>query len=110
MKKGILASAIVSVVIGGGPLSFNRQDSVFTQESSLTGRVSPADAAEMIWVIGGKDSLKTWVVSGIFSLKVKPGKYKLLVDAKLPYKDVLLDNLEIKLNQTLDIGEIILQQ
>jgi hypothetical protein len=109
MKKGILACAIVSVVIGG-PLSFNSQDDIFAQESSLTGRVSPVDAAEMIWVIGGKDSLKTWVVSGIFSLKVKPGNYKLLVDAKQPYKDVLLDNLEIKLNQALDIGEIILQQ
>jgi hypothetical protein len=33
-----------------------------------------------------------------------------IVDAKDPYKDVTLENLEVKQDQALDVGEIVLQQ
>ena len=79
-------------------------------QASITGRVSPAEGAESIWILGAKDSVQATVVAGNFSATVKPGTHKLLVDAKLPYRDVLLDNLEVKDKQVLDIGEIILQQ
>jgi hypothetical protein len=108
MKRGILACAVASVVIGN-PLSLNVRPS-FHAAQAITGRVSPANGAEIVWVIGAKDSLSGPVVSGIFSLVVDPGIYKLIVDARSPFKDVLLDNLSVKQNQSLDVGEIILQQ
>ncbi len=80
------------------------------EQSAITGRISPANAAETVWVIGVRDSIRAGVASGNFSVAVKAGTYKLLVDAKEPFKDVLLDNLDVKENQALDIGEIILQQ
>jgi hypothetical protein len=83
---------------------------VFTIQGSITGRVSPADAADAVWVLNTKDSVRAGLVSGSFSAEVKPGRHKLLVDAKSPYRDVVLDNLEVKDKQVLDIGEIILQQ
>jgi hypothetical protein len=108
MRKGVLACAVASVIVGN-PISLNIRPS-FHAAQAITGRVSPANGADIVWVIGAKDSLSGPVVSGIFSLVVDPGIYKLIVDARSPYKDVLLDNLKIKQNQSLDVGEIILQQ
>lgn len=79
-------------------------------QSAITGRISPANGADVIWVIGEKDSVRAVVSSGNFSVMVKPGTYKIIVDAKDPFKDVLLDNLDVKANEPLDVGEIILQQ
>jgi hypothetical protein len=80
------------------------------QQAAITGRVSPANAAEVVWVIGAKDSIRATISSGNFSVMVKPGTYKIIVDAKEPFKDALLDNLDVKSNEPLDVGEIILQQ
>ena len=108
MRRGILACAVASVIVGN-PISLNVRPS-FHAAQVITGRVSPANGAEIVWVIGAKDSLSGPIVSGIFSLAVDPGIFKLIVDARSPYKDVMLDNLTVKQNQTLDVGEIILQQ
>ena len=111
----MLTGVIVSVVLGSLlPLTMqlvaSTQSTADALLSSITGKVSPAEGAELIWAISATDSIKFTVTSGNFSAQVKPGTFKLIVDAKAPYKDVLLDNLEIKENQVLDVGEIILQQ
>jgi hypothetical protein len=114
MKKIMLTGVIASVVLGSlVPLNLRRPGTriaAATLQSSITGRISPIDGAELIWAISATDSIKVAVASGSFSAQVKPGHFKLIVDAKNPYKDVLLDNLEVKENQVLDVGEIILQQ
>ena len=76
----------------------------------ILGKVNPPDGAELVWVLGEKDSLKSGISSGQFYFDVKPGKYKLLVDALPPYKDVLLENLVVAQDETIDVGEIILKQ
>jgi hypothetical protein len=105
MMKNRMRSGIV-ILTGIVFLMAFRND----QQSAITGRISPANAAENVWVISANDSIRAGVASGNFSVLVKPGTYKLFVDAKDPFKDVLLDNLDVKSNQALDIGEIILQQ
>jgi hypothetical protein len=109
MKKGLLACVIASVLIGN-PLSFNIGRNTSVASGTITGKTSPAEGAESVWAIAPADTLKTAVVGGNFSLQVKPGTYKLFVSAKTPYKNVLLDNLEVKESQVLDVGEIILQK
>lgn len=79
-------------------------------KSVITGRVSPMDAAEAVWVLSNTDSLRSGLSSGQFAFDLKPGTYKLIVDAKDPYKDVLLDNIVVKAEETVDVGEIILKQ
>ena len=106
---------IASVLLGSLlPLTMQRvastQQTADSLQSSITGKVSPADGAEKIWAISATDSIRFGLASGIFSAQVKAGIYKLIVDAKTPYKDVLLDNLDVKENQVFDVGEIILQQ
>jgi len=102
MKKTILSCA---VMIGMAVLP------AFTEvQSSITGRIKPDDGAEAVWAINGKDSLRQPVTGGGFSIDVKPGIYKLIVDAKEPYKDVYMENLEVKQGLPLDVGDIYLQR
>jgi hypothetical protein len=108
MKKGVLACAIASVVVGS-PLSFTIQQSFGLQRTSIAGKISPQAGADIVQIIGKKDSIKVAVIEGNFMAQVKPGKYKLIINTKAPFKNAQLDNLEVKQNQALNIGEIILQ-
>lgn len=76
-------------------------------QTSITGKIIPAEQAEIVFAISA-DTVKAIPVMGTFSLQVKPGIYKLFVNAKDPYKDYMIDNLEVKEGQTLDVGEIVL--
>lgn len=84
----------------------------FTEpQSAITGSVLPADGAEAVWAVSATDSAKGVVINtGSFSLAVKPGVYKVIVKAKSPYKDVLLENQEVKDAQPLDVGQIVLEK
>jgi hypothetical protein len=114
MRKIMLTGVITSVIIASVlPLHIQRTASSHSNEkiqASVTGKVSPADAVDAVWVLSATDSVRAGISGGNFSAQVKPGIHKLLVDAKVPYRDVLLDNLDVKDKQVLDVGEIILQQ
>lgn len=109
MKKGLLACLVASFLIGN-PLSFHIEQYSTVQQTSIRGRISPEAAAVVVWAVSGKDTLKTMIIAGSFSLQVKPGTFTLFVNAKPPYKNVSLGNLEVKLNQVLNVGEIILEK
>jgi hypothetical protein len=104
MKKRMLSFGILAASVAG-LFAFNA-----ATQASITGKVTPADGAQMVWAISGMDSTKSEINSGAFTLAVKPGTYKVIVDAKDPYKDVSLENLEVKDGQPLDVGEIVLQK
>jgi hypothetical protein len=104
MKKRMLTLGVVAASVAG-LFAFTTMT-----QTSITGKVTPAEGAETVWAISGTDSAKGTVTSGAFAIEVKPGTYKVIVDAKDPYKDVTLENLEVKQDQALDVGEIVLQQ
>ncbi len=103
MKKNIIIGGLALAMMGG-LFAFS------TSQSSITGKVSPADGVESVWAISGTDSVKSGLNAGSFTLSVKSGTYKVIIDAKDPYKDVLLDNIAVKDDQPADIGEIVLQK
>lgn len=102
MNKLIIVVVLFFVAIIA--ISFNHK------KTGIVGRVNPVDAAEVVWVTSTTDSAKSVVSQGQFSFDLKPGTYKLVVDAREPYKDVLLENLQVKPDETLDVGEIPLKQ
>lgn len=103
MKAKIIAALIVLVAIVA--FSFGKA------RTSIVGRVNPPDAAQSIWAISSTDSAQaTTTMQGEFSMDVKPGIYKIIIDAREPYKDILLENREVKADQVLDLGEIPLKQ
>jgi hypothetical protein len=110
MKKGVIACVIGSALVGD-PLSFHLQSCSNPQQQTLiTGKISPAEAAEVAWIMNSRDTLKTPIKWGNFSQPVKPGTYKLVVTGKPPYKNIALGNLEVKRNHVLDVGELIFQK
>ena len=78
------------------------------QQTSIVGRVNPLDGATSALAISGKDSATSNIVNGSFSFAVKPGIYKVMIDAVEPYKDVTLENIGVKEGQAVDVGEIVL--
>ncbi|MEI9946219.1 MAG: carboxypeptidase-like regulatory domain-containing protein [Chitinophagaceae bacterium] len=103
MKKNIISFTILVAAFTG----FAAFDNF--PKTAISGKITPGDGAVIVWAINGNDTIRTQVNAGNFSIDVKPGTYKLIVDAKEPFKDVQLENLEVKNDQTLDVGEIILQ-
>ena len=103
MKKRMFTTGVALAMVAG-LFAFT------TTQSGIVGKVAPADGASTVWAISGSDSAKSAVTSRSFSLAVKAGTYNVIVDDKEPYKDVTLENVEVKDGQATDLGEISLQQ
>ena len=82
-----------------------------TETGVIKGRISPADGANQVWAISGTDTLKTVPSNGEFMFdKVKTGSYTVAIDAKDPYKDQMIESVEVKAGEIKDLGEIKLAQ
>ncbi|RYY54924.1 MAG: carboxypeptidase regulatory-like domain-containing protein [Chitinophagaceae bacterium] len=101
MKKNFILLSILVITLVAA-FSFR------TVQPTITGKVSPADAAQAVWAINSTDSVRSAITGGIFTFTVKPGKYRVIVDAKEPRRDVILENIEVG-NQPVDLGEIVIQ-
>ncbi|MFT3823474.1 MAG: carboxypeptidase regulatory-like domain-containing protein [Chitinophagaceae bacterium] len=80
------------------------------ESSTLTGKISPASAVHSIWVIHKEDSLKTSLTKDVFSLQLPPGQYKLIIDARAPYKQVIKEHVFTEEGKSTNVGEINLEQ
>jgi hypothetical protein len=90
----------------------NQNDTTSNTQAAtvIKGRVDPINAAVEVWAISGSDSLKVGVEDGTFIINGKPGIYKVVVIAKVPYKDVIKDDVQVANGNTTDLGTIRLQQ
>ena len=101
-KLGLVAAGMAVISI----LGFRALDS-----GTVKGKVTPADAAVTVWLISATDTLKAPVDQGSFSVNdVKPGTYKLVVEAKPPYKNAAKEGVTVADGQPSDVGEIKLSQ
>src|SRR6188768_3917820 len=74
--------------------------------SGIHGIIDPADGAKKVWAISGTDSVSTTPSMGNFSVEVRPGTWKLIVEAVSPYKNALIENILIQDGQSFDAGVI----
>jgi len=74
--------------------------------SGIRGVINPPDGAKKIWAISGKDTASILTSTGNFSLDLKPGNWKLFVEAFKPYKDFVVPNITVEENRYTDAGEI----
>jgi hypothetical protein len=79
-------------------------------QTSIVGRINPVAGANIAWAVSGRDSSASTIVNGAFNLTAKQGIYKVVIDAVEPYKDAILENVNVKEGQTVDVGEIVLQK
>jgi hypothetical protein len=81
------------------------------KSGSIKGTVTPANAAAKAWAISGTDTLKASIDGGSFNISdVKPGVYKVIIEAMPPYKNIAKDGVTVADGQQTDVGEIKLQQ
>ena len=78
---------------------------IFT--GTLKGRVTPADGASMAWIISVTDTLKVPITAGTFEVGyVKAGTYRVIIEARPPYRNTAKEGITVQDGQTNDIGEI----
>ena len=104
MKKFVLFVIIIFSAI----LSFYSFRNRY--QTSIVGRINPVSGANMVYAISGRDSSSSTIVNGAFNLMAKQGIYKVVIDATEPYKDAILENIEVNDGQTVDVGEVVLQR
>lgn len=74
---------------------------------SIKGTVVPADSALRACAIKMRDTVKANVVGGKFLIvKLKPGKYDLLIEPVPPAKGIKLTAIIVKEGRTTDVGLI----
>ena len=78
--------------------------------SGIQGTIDPPEGAKRIWAVSGKDSVSIIPAPGSFIMDVKPGSWKLVVEAVLPYKNVERDAILVVDGELTDVGLIKLSQ
>ncbi len=101
-KSGLVALGIVTASI----FAFRAVDN-----GTVKGTVNPPDGATRAWLLSSTDTLRTEINQGAFEIKdVKPGTYRVIIEAKPPYKNIAKDGVTVTDGQTSDVGEIKLSQ
>jgi hypothetical protein len=78
---------------------------------SVKGKISPADGAVRAWAESQTDTLSAPVQNGMFEIgNVKPGTYKLVIEARPPYKNSSRDGIMVVDGKSTDVGEITLNK
>jgi len=78
---------------------------------SIRGTISPADGASRVWAVSSMDTASLTVQNGAFEVTVaKEGMYKVIVEAKPPYRNAAKDNVSVANGQATDVGQINLER
>jgi hypothetical protein len=81
------------------------------REGSIRGTVTPADGGVRAWAESASDTLKASIVNGAFEISdAKPGTYKVLIEAKPPFRNAAKDGIIVSDGQASDAGEIKLEK
>ena len=106
MKRTKITTAIVAT-IGAGIIRVE----CMMFAGSVKGTITPADSALNVWAISATDTFRSTVTNGFFEIKnVKPGTYKIMVEASAPFKNATKEQVVVKDNEQTDVGEIRLEQ
>ena len=96
---------MVSFLLIAGLYSFSRSD-----RSGIQGTIDPPEGARKIIAVSGKDTVAIIPQPGSFIMDVKPGSWKIIVEAVLPYKNTERESILVAEGQLTDIGLIKLEQ
>jgi hypothetical protein len=99
MKKLKLEAAVIAALI----LFASAQHRL----GSIKGTVLPVDAGVRAWAESATDTLRAPILNGSYQITdAKPGAYKVVIEAKPPYRNIARDGLMVTDGQVTDAGEI----
>ena len=106
MKKVKMALVALSIATAG-LFAFNSDP----MAGSIRGTISPADGASRVWAISTSDTASGNIQNGAFEIvTAKEGVYKVIVEAKPPYRNAAKDNVTVVNGQSTDVGQINLEK
>jgi hypothetical protein len=77
------------------------------QTSSFHVRLYPANGADRVWAIQGKDSIEMMNMNGQYFLRtINPGRWQISVESNAPYRDARFNVSDVKPGTDMDLGEI----
>jgi hypothetical protein len=77
---------------------------------SIKGTISPADAGNRAWALSPTDTLRASITNGAYEIKdAKPGAYRVIIEARPPYKNAAKDSVIVMDGQASEVGEIKLE-
>ena len=101
-KSALLGLAIAAI----GLVSFHNPAT-----SVLKGKITPAFYAVHAWAISEHDTLYTDISDGNFEFPIsKPGTYRIVIEARSPYRHMEKTGVVVKDGQATDVGELSLQK
>jgi hypothetical protein len=78
---------------------------------SIRGTITPVDAGVRAWAESATDTLKTPILNGSYEITdAKAGAYKVIIEAKPPYRNIARDGIMVNDGQATDAGEIKLEK
>jgi hypothetical protein len=81
------------------------------RDGSIHGSVSPAEGGVRAWAESYTDTIRTPIINGSYEIAgLKPGTYKVIIEAKPPYRNAAKDGVMVSDGQSTDAGEIRLQK
>jgi hypothetical protein len=81
------------------------------RDGSIHGTVSPAEGGVRAWAESSTDTLKAPIINGSYEIAgAKPGTYKVIIEAKPPYRNAAKDGVMVSDGQSSDAGEIRLEK
>jgi hypothetical protein len=105
MKKTKLALLGLAITVAG-LLSFRQP-----APSLIKGKVTPAFYGVHAWAISENDTLYTTISDGNFEFAVsEPGTYRIVIEARSPYRHMAKDGIVVNAGHETNIGELSLQK
>ena len=81
------------------------------QPVPIKGKVTPAWYGVNAWAISQDDTLYTSISDGNFEFpNAEPGVYKIIIEARSPYRHMEKDGIVVKDGQAADVGAFELQK
>jgi len=102
-KTGLTLCATILAVVALHSFNSNKA-------GSISGSIVPADGALYVWAIQATDTVRAVPANGAFAITAKAGAWKVIIDAKDPYKDVMLENVMVNEGKETSVGEVRLQR
>lgn len=97
---------VVTLIAAAGIFAFHSLGS-----GSIKGTVAPAEGASRAWAESSTDTLKALIINGAYEITdAKPGIYRVVIEAKPPYKNAVKDGVSVVDGQATDAGEIRLEK
>ena len=104
--KSITTGIVALSIASAGLFAFKSIDN-----GTIKGTVTPAEGATRAWALSSTDTLRADIKAGSFEIaNAKAGTYRIIIEAKPPYKNTAKDNVKVADNQPTDVGEIKLGQ